>query len=174
MRTFVLIPLISLLLATGCSGTDDRAREQQKANAAAAAAAKKAPGEEPATSPAALEAKKTVEQYFKFIDAGDYRSAYLLWGDSGADTRGTLEQFAATFAPYSVHKSTVGTPTEIKVSDGKQYILVTGTIDVKNRKTGGTAHREGVVMLRRSANPAEAAPDKKEWRIWGVDIRVHH
>lgn len=162
------------MFAAGCTAKQDAAKEQQKAKAAEAAATAKKPGEEPATSPNAMAAKAVVERYFKLIDAKDYAGAYVLWGDKGGDTRGTLEQFKAGFTPYSVYKPAVGAPTEIKVADGKQYILVTATIDVKNRKKGTTAHREGVVMLRRSMDPAEQDPEKKEWRIWGVDIRVQH
>lgn len=131
-------------------------------------------GDEPATSPAAAEARATVDRYFKLLDVGNYDAAYKLWGNRGADTRGTFEQFKASFAPYSEYRQQVGEATAIKATNGKQYILVTAIADVKNRKTGNTAHREGTVMLSRSADPAEVDPDKKEWRIWGTDIRVQH
>lgn len=159
---------------TACS--PDNARNDQAAAvgspAAAAADNDGMLGAEPASSPSAVAARQTVERYFTLIDQKNYRDAYLLWGEQGGDTRGTLEKFEATFKPYSEYRQQVGEPTAIKVAEGKQYILVTATIDVKNRKTGKAAHREGTVMLRRSADPKETAPDKKDWRIWGTDIRA--
>ncbi|MBY0304566.1 MAG: hypothetical protein K2W86_05380 [Sphingomonas sp.] len=173
MRFSVVISLISALVVAGCSAPEGAANNQQMAKAPEAATpGKKMLGDEPASSPSAIAAKETVDRYFSFIRAGDYDKAYVLWGDRGGDTRGTLKTFSDGFKIYSVFEPVTGEPTAIKMTDGKQYILVTATIDVKNRKKGTTAHREGVVMLRRSADPTETDPEKKEWRIWGVDIRV--
>lgn len=166
--------LIFALTGAACSPVDDPANRQATASPTTAAPANAMLGDEPASSPNALAARATVERYFKLIDARDYAAAYAMWGGKGADTRGTLEQFKASFAPYSAYVQKVGEPTAIKATDGKQYILVTATVDVRNRKTGKVAHRDGTVMLRRSADPAETDIDKKEWRIWGTDIRVHH
>ena len=168
------LPLIAVLTMTACAPNGDAGNSQSAIQHPAPGPTGRMLGEEPATSPSAVQARQTVERYFKLIDAHKYGEAYLLWGDQGRDTRGSPEQFAATFAPYSEYRQTVGEPTAIKVADGRQYILVTATIDVKNKKSGKTAHREGTVMLRRSADPRETAPDKKEWRIWGTDIRVQH
>ncbi|OYY91395.1 MAG: hypothetical protein B7Y45_03725 [Sphingomonas sp. 28-66-16] len=131
-------------------------------------------GDAPATSPAAAEAKAVAERYFDLIEKKKYRDAWLLWGNGGADSKGTATQFADSFKPFSVYEPTVGEPTEIKARDGQQFIAVAASAHVKIRKTGKEQERSGVVMLRRSADPSETIDEKKNWRIWGVDLRVRH
>ncbi len=161
--------------SSGVAPTNQAPSNQATSNASAVASPKNnLLGDEPATSPSAEAAKQVVTQYFALIDAGKYDDAYHLWGNGGADVRGTLKQFTDGIRAYSVYDAKVGEPTAIKSREGKQYILVTATLDVKLRRTGGTAARSGTVMLSRSADPKETAPDKKEWRIWGMDLRVKH
>jgi len=168
--------MAAALVLGGCSSPQSapKAAEPQAGVAASTPAGKTMLGDEPASSPSAQAARDVVTRYFAAIDAHDYAAAYALWGNKGADTRGSLQQFKDGITEYSVYKPTVGEPTAIKSREGKQYILVTAAIDVKSRKTGRTAARSGTVMLSRSADPNETDPDKKDWRIWGTDIRKRH
>ncbi len=166
--------VLTAIAMTACSSGNPPADNASPQMSAPTVADNSMLGDEPASSASAQAAKEVVTRYFALLDQHDYRAAYALWGNAGADTRGTLAQFAEGIKAYSVYDAKVGEPTAIKSRDGKQYILVTATIDVKSRKNGQTAARSGTVMLSRSADPEETAADKKEWRIWGTDIRVKH
>ncbi len=125
-------------------------------------------------SPAQREAKATVARYFDLIAQRDYAAARKLWGNGGADTRGTANQFAESFAQYAQYDPAVGEPTEIKTTGGKQYVLVQAKLHVVIKKSGRVSDREGVVMLSRSEDRQTGDPDKRDWRIWGVDLRESH
>ncbi len=131
-------------------------------------------GNEPATSPSAAEAKAVVTRYFKAIDAKDYTAAWKLWGNGGADSHATAPQFAALFDAYTLYEPTVGEPTEIKANGDQQYIMVTAKAKVRFKRDGILRDQSGFVMLKRSADTGETDPEKREWRIWGTDIRVRH
>ena len=168
----LMIPLVLMSLAA-C------APQGETGNAATAAANATMPavqpgmrGDESADSASAKAARDLVEQYFAMIDKRDYAGAYRLWGNGGKDAGGTPEQFAESFAIYSKYEPQAGTASEVHARDGMQYVLVTAKAHVENRKTRKTADREGTVMLRRSGNPNDPVVEKREWRIWGVDLRV--
>lgn len=158
-----------LMAAAACSpgGGNQPAAEPTPAAVATAAVI-------PASSPDAKAARDTVEQYFKLVRAKDYDGAYKLWADKGAATGGSAADFAKTFEAYSIYEPKTGEQTEIHVRDGKQFVLVTATLYVKNKRNGATADRSGTVMLRRSADRTVTDPDQRDWRIWGTDIRLRH
>ena len=127
-----------------------------------------------ASSPAAAEARAVVERYFQLIEKQHYAHARSLWGNGGADYRGSVAQFADSFRVFTRYEPEVGAPTAIKESNGMQYISVAATTHVTLRKTGREQDRAGPVLLKRSADLSETADDKKNWRIWGTDLRVAH
>lgn len=163
MRSLILLPLV--VIAACSPGT------QPKADKPAAAAQPTPPADLPATSPAALQARDTVERYFAHIRAKRYGDAYRIWDKDGVATGGSEQDFAETFKIYSVYEPETGEPTAIKTRDGVQYVLVTATTRVKNAKDGRVANRSGTVMLRRPA-AAGAGESGGEWKIWGTDIRA--
>jgi hypothetical protein len=139
--------------------------------------------------PDAIAARMIVTRYFDHIANKRYADAYRLWGNNGADTRGSLDQFARSFGSFERYDVTVGEPTEIKTSAGQDYISVAASARVKLRTANTMSDRSGTVMLRRPASPETAssstpltvngpvgaAGSKSEtgqWRIWGVDIRA--
>lgn len=174
MRNSAITGLFFAFLLGACSGGAPSANQAAGNASAPAVAPEPSPTTEPATSPNALAAKAVVERYFALIADRNYADAYRLWGNRGGDTRGTLKDFTDGITAYSVYQAKVGDPTMIKSQGGKQYILVETSLDVKARKTGRTAQRSGTMMLSRSADPAETDADKKEWRIWGMDVRTRH
>lgn len=128
-------------------------------------------GDEPATSASAEAARTVVTQYFTLIEQGKYAEARMLWGNDGADSGGDVQALKKAFDIYAQYRATVGDPTEIKARDGNQYIAVQATARVKMKQSGESAELSGAVLLKRSANAAEPVPSKREWRIWGVDVR---
>lgn len=125
-------------------------------------------------SPDARAAMAAVQTYFKAIKAGDYAAAYARWTEGGHSAAPSLAEFKASFAPYAEYEPSVGRATAVTVRDGTQFVLVSASAFVKQRGTGATAEREGFVMLRRSADPNDPDPAKRDWRIWATDIRVRH
>lgn len=133
--------------------------------------ADKLPGSEPETSPKARAAVILVQQYLDHLAAKRYRAAWRLWGNGGADSKGTAEQFADSFALYADYRGEAVAPTAIRARDGSQYISVAANVHVKLKKNGEEQERSGNVLLRRSMDPKAPPPDGQEWRIWGTDIR---
>lgn len=168
----LMIPLVLLSLAA-CAPQG----ETTNTTATNATASPERPGlrgDEPANSPSALAARAVVEQYFTSVEKQDYQAAYRLWGNGGKDSGGSPESFANSFAGYAKFEPETGDPSEIHARDGMQYILVAARAHVENKKTGKTAEREGTVALRRSVDPDDPVVDKRDWRIWSVDLRVPH
>ena len=168
--------LTAVLLCAACSKRDtaaDNAGAPVTMNATTPEA-QEIRGNQPMSSASAQAARATVIRYFTFIKRGDYEAARLIWGNNGADTRGTPKAFADSFKTFSVYNPSVGDPTEIKATGGMQYVAVQAKLHVERRDNGKTADRRGVVMLKRSTDPNDPAVDKREWRIWGVDIRTQH
>lgn len=169
--------MFSALALAACSPSQPHADTNGSVMANAAAAANAADGmrgNEPADSASARAARDVVARYFALIEDRDYAGAYRLWGNDGADAGGSLKAFEQSFAPYSKYELEVGMPTEIRARGGMQYIAVDAKLFVENRKTRITANRTGSVLLRRSADPADPVEGKRDWRIWGVDLRVRN
>lgn len=125
-------------------------------------------------SPDARAAMAAVQRYFQAIKAGDYAAAYAMWTERGKAAAPSLAEFKASFAPYSEYEPGVGRPTAVAVRDGAQFVLVSASTYVKRRDSGETAERDGSVMLRRSIDPNDPDPEKRDWHIWATDIRVRH
>lgn len=166
MRPLILLPLVVM---AACS-PGDQPKAGKAGTAVKPAPAATLPADLPATSPAALQARETVERYFAHIRARQYGDAYRIWDKDGAAAGGTEREFAESFKIYSVYEPKTGEPTAIKTRDGVQYVLVTATTRVKNAKDGRVANRSGTVMLRRPA--AAGGSSEGEWKIWGTDIRA--
>lgn len=170
--TIVLSAALAAATLAGCT------QQSESGNAAApvltngAAPQAGMRGDESADSASAKAARELVERYFAMIDKRDYAGAYRLWGNGGKDAGGTPQEFAESFAIYSKYEPQAGTASEIHAREGMQYVLVTAKAHVENKKTRKTADREGTVMLRRSTNPDDPVAEKRDWRIWGVDLRA--
>ena len=159
--------LFAALVLAGCSA--NTADHQAAANQSGGSVAN-AQNAAPAPSPDALAARQVAQRYFDLLAAKDYRGAYLLWGNGGADAGGSLAAFTKAQGDLASFEGKAGTPTAIRTSGGQHYILVEAQA-VARPRTGRPSHRSGVVMLRRSADPQEADADKRQWRIWGMDVR---
>lgn len=167
-------PILFLLLM-GLAACAPQEGDGNDAAAASSNLAQPAPGQrgdEPADSASAKAARETVERYFAAIEKKDYAAAYRLWGNDGKDSGGSVDAFAATFAPYSKFEPEAGAPSEIRARGGVQYIIVAARAHVENRKTRKTAERKGSVALRRSTDPNDPVEHKRDWRIWSVDLRA--
>ena len=163
--------ILALLVATGC--TPQNGAENASINLASTQDNAVAAMAKPVITAEAREAKAVVEHYYALIKQEKFAEARLLWDDDGAASGGDAKAFAATITPYSEYVPTIGDPTEVKTTAGKQYVGVAAKLHVKRRSNKAVADRDGAVLLRRAAvaTPGAARP---EWRIWSIDIRAHH
>lgn len=168
----LLIPLLLVSLAACAPQGETSNAAATATNATATPAPPGLRGDEPADSPSARAAHDVVAQYFALVEKKDFKAAYRLWGNGGKDSGGSPEAFANSFAPYAAFEPEAGDPSEIHARDGIQYILVAARAHVEIKQTGKTAEREGTVALRRSADPNDPVADKRDWRIWSVDLRA--
>ncbi len=164
------------IVLAGCSAqTDPRSNASaSQGNANATPRDPNLRSDESATSESATAAKAVAARYYGLIAARKYREAWLLWGNGGADSRGTAEAFAKSFERYANYVAKVGAPTDIKAVGDMQYITI--SIEVMPiLKTGARGDKQsGTLLLRRSTRLNEPVADKKDWRIWGADVRVRH
>lgn len=128
-------------------------------------------GDEPADSPSATAARVFVQRYLSLLEQGKYAEARLLWTDHGAGTGGDAATFAKAFEPFTKYTPEIGEVTFISARDGFQFVLVHAKAKVVLRRNGRELEMSGPVMLKRSVNPNDPDPEKRDWRIWGSDIR---
>lgn len=150
---YSLLPFVALALAAACS------RPTQPSPTPTPA-----PPSAPAPTADTLAAKAVAQDYFDRLKARDWRGAHALWVPGAA---GPLPAFTAALSKPTSFTGSAGAPSEVRTTDGVDYVLIeaaTDTTDAAHMKTA----RSGVVMLKRPTGGA--AP----WRIWGTDIRPRH
>jgi len=174
-RVTIALLILSAAGTAACTGhhSDDPANGQQ-----AAANQSVLVGDRRTAAPDAADAKAAralVHRYYNLVEKGDFAAARQLWGHDGADAGGDAAALAASYAPYSRYKVTVGDPTDIHSTGGLDCVNVAVSVDSVVAKTGRAKALEGPVMLRRDSNAkTDAASDSRGWRIWGADIRAPH
>lgn len=166
--------LFVLLASAACSPSTDQQATSAVANNATAAIDPDLRHAESMNSPAARQAKAVAAHYFALIEAGDFGAARKLWAQDGAASGGSAKDLAAFYANYSSYAAVVGVPTDVHVTDGRQYVNVAIRTRATIARSGKTIEQEGPLMLRRSIDPHAADGQERDWQIWGVDIRVPH
>jgi hypothetical protein len=91
-------------------------------------------------------AADTVERYYAAINAHDYASAWVLWGEGGGGK--TLDAFTAGFAQTRRTHVDIGTVSDVEGGAGSIYVTVPVTVDAelvdgrRQRFTGSYALRQ--------------------------------
>jgi hypothetical protein len=105
-----------------------------------------------------------VRAYYDAIDRGDYARAYRLWGNDGAASRQTFEEFRGGFAETASVEVETGRPGRIEGAAGSRYIEI--PVSIAAVKRDGTKQRfEGTYVLRRTV--VDGATE--EQRTWHLD-----
>lgn len=121
------------------------------------------------TMPAASDASATLRRYYNAIDAGNFREAYLLWGDSGAASGQSYEAFTSGFDDTERVEVELGEPGRVEPAAGSRYVEVPVVVRAVTR-SGVDQQFEGTYTLRRSV--VDGAPeDERRWHIYRADIR---
>lgn len=121
----------------------------------------------PATQPDenAERAVAVVRDYYRAIDAREFRKAYAMWDGSGPPGQ-TFEQFEAGFADTKSVRVETGSPSRVEAAAGSRYVEVPVTI-VATKNDGSTERFGGAYTLRRSV----VEGGSPEWRLYRGEIR---
>lgn len=127
--------------------------------------------EAPFTPQSAQGAANVVQTYFAHIGEGALLQAYGLWGDGGAASNMTLEEFRAGLDRYHQYDAQIGAPGEIEGAAGSLFVQV--PVQIYGRlKTGEPFHQRGEVTLRRVNDVPGSTPDQRQWHISGIEVRA--
>lgn len=118
------------------------------------------------TSPAA--AADVVRRYYEAINAGEFRRAYELWGDSGKASGQTYQEFAAGFAQTASVEAEVGTPGRVEGAAGSRFVEVPVVIRAV-LKNGAHQRFHGSYTLQRVVVEG-ASPAERRWHLFSAKI----
>ena len=130
------------------------------------AAADATPPADEAT-PAAAEA--VVRAYYAAINARDFAEAYAQWGDDGAASGQSLENFRNGYAGTRSIEATVGAATAAEGAAGSRFILVPVEL-LARQSDGGTRRYRGYFVLR-AAMVDGASAQQRRWHLEAAEIQ---
>lgn len=166
--------LLLALLVCGCGTDAPRSAEDTKASADSPATgvgdvAHQDSGEVPVdTAHAATAPADVIRRYYAAIDERDYPTAYALWGDEGARSGQSYDEFAAGFAQTARVTVELGEPGRIEGAAGSQYVTV--PVEIRAMTSEGAEQRfRGSYTLRRSVVDGATAAQRR-WHIEAADI----
>ncbi len=113
-------------------------------------------------------AVQVLEQYYRAVNQRDFRSAYLLWGDSGRASGQSFEQFQAGYARTDSVMATIGRPGGVEGAAGSRYIEVPVTLQAWSGP-GVPQRFTGTYVLRRSMVDG-ATPAQRRWHIYSAEL----
>jgi hypothetical protein len=121
------------------------------------------------TDPASASAATDVlRRYYAAINARDFSRAYSLWGNGGAASKQTPEEFAAGFAQTERSEIEIGEPGRVEGAAGSRYMRV--PVVVRAVTTRGEEQRfAGTYTLRHSVVEG-ASPQARRWHIYAADL----
>lgn len=112
-----------------------------------------------------------VRRYYAAIGAGDYATAYALWGGGGQASGKSAREFAAGFARTARVAVAVTDSTRLEGAAGSQYATVPVRVDALLRD-GREQHFSGTYTLRRSMVDGTSA-EQRRWTIYKASLREH-
>jgi len=114
--------------------------------------------------------QELVRAYYKAIDEKDYEAAYSAWGDGGARSGQTLQQFKDGFAKTERVVMEIVGPVEIQGAAGSSYATV--PVVVRADEQGGVRRNfEGRYVVRRANDIPGATPEQLRWHIDSAEVR---
>jgi hypothetical protein len=109
-------------------------------------------------------ARTIVEEYYKAIDAKNYRAAYRLWGGEGGASGKTYSRFRQGFAQTAHSRVVTDAPVNGDAAMGSVYVDVPVEV-FATLKNGRKQHFRGDYTLRR-VNDVDGATDAQvRWHL---------
>jgi hypothetical protein len=121
----------------------------------------------PATADTA-DPTRVIQSYYDAINRRDFRSAFLLWGDSGRASGKTFAQFQSGFADTDSSRVDIGEAGRVEGAAGSRYVEIPVTIHAWKRD--GTAQEfSGHYVVQRAV--VDGASDaQRRWHLYSADI----
>ncbi len=110
---------------------------------------------------------QVIRDYYDAINRRDFRTAYLLWGDSGRSSGKTLDEFQAGYAGTDSAQVVPAAPGRVEGAAGSRYVEVPVTLQAWTR--GGEQQFAGSYVLRRTVVDG-ATETQRRWHIYSADI----
>jgi hypothetical protein len=139
------------------------------------APAAEAPSDRPGTVASAPDSSSVeaaigvLSDYYQAITARDFEHAYRLWGQDGAASGKTLDQFAAGFAETTRSVLVRSVPGQIEGAAGSRYLDVAVAVEAVTR-AGEPQKFEGTYTLRR-VEVDGATAEQHRWHIESAKLR---
>ncbi|HET8634764.1 MAG TPA: hypothetical protein VFL88_11520, partial [Gemmatimonadales bacterium] len=111
---------------------------------------------------------QVIRLYYDAINRRDFRTAFLLWGDSGRASGKTLQQFEAGFARSDSSRVTIGSVGRVEGAAGSRYVEVPVTIHAW-RRDGSAQEFTGSYVVRRAVVDG-ATEAQRRWHLDRADI----
>jgi hypothetical protein len=120
-------------------------------------------------SPSAAAA--VVQRYYAAIDRGDFRTAFALWGNDGADSRQSFADFKRGFAATAKTSVKTGKPTNGEGAAGSIYIDVPVTVRA-TLKDGKHQRFTGHYTLRRVNDVPGSTAAERRWHLSSAELKA--
>lgn len=156
-----LVPAVSALLLVACepAGSDDPSADR----ATDAALEAEAPVDETMPPVDAGEPQEALQRWADALERQDWETARQVWGESGAASGMTADEFAASYAKYEVIRVTLGEGREEGAMGSSYYeapVILEGQM-----KNGEDFRMEGPITLSRVNDVPGSSTEQRKWHI---------
>ena len=114
--------------------------------------------------------QELVRAYYKAIDEHDYEAAYSAWGDGGAASGQTFDEFKDGFAQSERIVMEIIGPIETEGAAGSIYASVPVVVRADS-KDGTRRNYNGRYVVKRVNDVPGATPEQLRWHIDSADLR---
>ena len=124
------------------------------------------------TAPSHESAADVLRRYYDAINAHDYDTAYVLWGQNGKASDQSRTAFTAGFSQTAAVHLTVRDSARVEGAAGSQYATIPVAVDATLRD-GRTQHFVGTYVLRRAMVTGASEADRR-WHIYSAHLTARH
>ena len=115
-------------------------------------------------------AANLIRHYYADLNRGDFRAAYLRWGNEGQNSSQSFDDFKRGFAKTASTTVEVGTPGDGEGAAGSIYIDVPVTVRAQ-LKDGSKQTFTGQYSLRRVNDVPGSTQAQRRWHIYTADLK---
>ena len=111
---------------------------------------------------------QVIRDYYQAINQRDFERAYHAWGDGGANSNQTIDEFRRGYDQTDHVVVEIGQPGRIDAAAGSRYIDIPVEITA-TMKNGQVQHFSGSYSLRRTVVEG-STPEQQTWHFYTADI----
>ncbi len=109
-----------------------------------------------------------LKRYFSAINERRFHDAYIMWGDRGAASGASFEEFAHGYDRTRSTSAIIGRPGRVEGALGSRYVDVPVRIEAVTID-GERQHFRGSIVLRRVVVPGADTADRR-WHLYSAAI----